>query len=170
MKWLVQRYQPLSTVECPDFRHMINCANPRIQLPSTRLFKERLLTWKLKLERILEEMTKDEVEACTSDSWTSVSNESYTSLTRHFVDRYWELLSLPIDCVKHEGTTTASDIANTIVTMVEAHKINCINITTDCEPSQVAAARDLPFAHSGCIDHRIEIITGIVFEGKGKWF
>jgi hypothetical protein len=105
MKWLVQRYQPISTVECPDFRHMINCANPRIQLPSTRLFKERLLTWKLKLERILEEMTKDEVEACTSDSWTSVSNESYTSLTRHFVDRYWELLSLPIDCVKHVGNS-----------------------------------------------------------------
>lgn len=167
-KWVVRRYQPLSTVEDPDFRHMIRCANPRIKLPDVKAFKDRLETWKLQLEPILEEMTANEVEACTSDSWTSVSNEGYTSLSRHFINKYWELISLPIDCIKHEGTTTASYIADTIVNMTRKHKVNCINLTTDCEPSMVAAARELPFAHAGCIDHRIEIITGILFEGKGK--
>ena len=52
--------------------------------------------------------------------------------------------------------------------MTERHSIKCINITTDCEPSMVAAARELSFPHAGCVDHRIEIITGILFEGKGN--
>ena len=167
-KYVVRKYQPLTTVEDPDFRHMIKCANSRIKLPGVKGLKERLTTEKLKLEPILKEMTANQEEACTTDSWTSVANATYTSLSRHFIDQDWELITLPIDCIKIGGTTTARDIAATITTITERHSIKCINITTDCEPSMVAAARELAFPHAGCVDHRIEIITGILFEGKGN--
>ncbi|CAN0341489.1 unnamed protein product, partial [Phaeothamnion confervicola] len=108
-------------------------------------------------------------ESITVDSWTSPANQTYFSLTRHAISDNWELLSLAADCVKHEGHTRATDLAEHIVNnLVGKYSIDVVSLVSDCEPSMVAAGRAIPFDHNGCLAHRLDLVTGEWFKGPGE--
>ena len=48
------------------------------------------------MKRDLKQLIKDEIEAMaiTTDIWTSLTNESYISVTLHYISNEWELSSV----------------------------------------------------------------------------
>ena len=113
-------------------------------------------------------MAANQEQAITVDGWTSTATETYHSLTRHFINDDMELVCLALDCQLHEGTTTADALAVSLIALTERVGVAPVDCVTDCEPSMVAAGRQLPFPHTGCTAHRLETITGSFFKATGK--
>ncbi|CAM9385032.1 unnamed protein product [Phaeothamnion confervicola] len=167
-RFVVMQYQPLSIVSSPEFKTMVSVLEKRAAMPSSKMLFDYLVRYKLSLHGDIAAMTKGQKEAVTVDGWTSRAGDQYFSLTRHFINEQWELTSLALDCVKHVGSTCASDLVRIVEDLVERANVTAINLTTDCEPSMVAAGRETKFQHSGCLAHRLESVTGIFFDGPGE--
>ena len=167
-QYFVMNYQPLSMVEDQFFRAMLRSFAPKASFPSEVLLYEQLFKQKVALEEEVEQMAVGQQQAITVDGWTSTANETYHSLTRHFIDDAFELVRLSLDCQLHEGTTTADALAESIIALAERVGVEPVDCVTDCEPSMVAAGRQLPFPHTGCTAHRLETITGSFFKAEGK--
>jgi hypothetical protein len=171
-RYIVDDYQPLSTVESPSFKGMVYALSPKAQVPSRKTIYQLLFSIKCELEQHIRTMTAGQAEAITVDGWTSCANVSYHSLTRQFVNEHWELVSLALECVQHDGRTTAVDLANSVKEMLAAcGATDIVGIVTDCEPSMVAAGRLLTadgILHTGCVDHRLEKVTEVFFTAAGK--
>ncbi|CAM9804223.1 unnamed protein product [Phaeothamnion confervicola] len=147
---------------------MVSVLNKRAAMPSSKVLCDYLVRFKLSLHGDIAAMTTGQKEAVTVDGWTSRVGDQYFSLTRHFINEQWELTSLALDCVKHVGSTCASDLVRVVEDLVERANVTAINFTTDCEPSMVVAGRETKFPHSGCLAHRLEIVTGIFFGSPGE--
>jgi len=57
-----------------------------------RMFRDKSLELKVKYNRA-------SAIAITSDFWTSLGNESYCSVTAHWIDSEWLLQSVTLDCI-----------------------------------------------------------------------
>ena len=159
-KMIINNYHPLSYVEDKSFRCFTYALNSKAKMPCEPTLYAELLKRKEEMSVIIDEIVAGSDRAITTDSWTSIANETYTAYTQHFIDDDWVLRSLSLDCVKHTGPTKAADIVAGIEQKCVDLGIEPSAVITDCEPSMIAAGRDLRFQHGGCIDHRLEIITG----------
>ncbi|CAM9298005.1 unnamed protein product [Phaeothamnion confervicola] len=166
-RFVAVQYQPLSIVSPPGFKTMVSVLNKRAAMPISKMLFDYLVRFKLSLHGDIAAMTKDQKEAVTVDGWTSRAGDQYFSLTLHFINEQWELTSLALDCVKHVGSTCASDLVRIVEDLVERAKVTSINRAADCEPSMVAAGRETKFPHSGCLAHCLESVTGIFFDASG---
>lgn len=107
VRWMVQTYQPLSAVEHESFKSMIAFINPKAPVPS----REQVVDWLRETEatarRAVKSMLTGESVALTSDAWTSASQDPYLSMTVHYIDSEWQLVSLPLECAAFGGSHTA---------------------------------------------------------------
>ena len=107
VRWMVQTYQPLSAVEHESFKSMIAFINPKAPVPS----REQVVDWLRETEatarRAVKSMLRGESVALTSDAWTSASQDPYLSMTVHYIDSEWQLVSLPLECAAFGGSHTA---------------------------------------------------------------
>ena len=136
-------------------------------MPCEATLCTELMIRKAEMSLIIEEIVGNSPRALTTDSWTSKRNESFTAFTHHVITPDWDLVSLSLDCIKHIGTSKADDIVECIDHKCQELKIEPSAVITDCEPSMVAADRKLQFPHGDCIDHRLEIVTKLFFDGPG---
>ena len=86
------------------------------------------------------EMLKNVTMALTTNHWTSVSKESYSALTAHFIDENWVLCSTSLGCFGRTGTSKAEDVVKELVAQLEDYGIslaNVIAVVTDTEPTMV---------------------------------
>ena len=144
-----------------DFRNFAQALNPKVNMPCEATLYTELMIRKAEMLLIIEEIVGNNPRALTTDSWTSKRNKSFTAFTQDVITPDWDLVSLSLDCIKHIG------IAVCIDHKCQKLKIEPSAVITDCEPSMVAAGRKLQFPHGGCIDHRLEIVTKLFFDGPG---
>ena len=118
-------------------------------------------------------MLRGQYVSMIMDGWTLRANESYISFTVVYANDDWKMVTLARSCSKKQGPTKGEDLAASIEAMVETHGLtgNVVVGNTDCEPSVVKAGRILTekavSMHIGCICHRIECVTALVFDGPG---
>ncbi|WAQ99568.1 ZBED1-like protein [Mya arenaria] len=92
LKLLVGKVLPLSLVENKHFKTFVDLLDNRYKLPSRRDITRRL---EKKKDEVKDKVRTD-LETCdnvsiTHDSWTSLKNESYETVTAHFIDNSWTL-------------------------------------------------------------------------------
>jgi len=106
---------PLSTVDKPGFRTMVQTFNPRYQLPTRKHFTKVAVPALVSDVKgtIQEKIQSKQVDyfSATTDLWTSAAGHPYMTFTVHFINDNWELKShclqthyLPVD---HTGTNIA---------------------------------------------------------------
>jgi hypothetical protein len=164
---IVGRYEPLSFVEDPDLKAYTAALCPSANIPCKKVVKELLEVRQREYEICIGAVCTGQWEAITSDMFTSCGHHTYYSFTRQHINDNWEMVPLSLECVKHTGHTTGADLAKLISGCIERHGMNVIAAVTDTEPSMVAAGRELSergFAHIGCTNHRLELITGVVYK------
>ena len=79
--WLISDLMPLSTVEKPAFRSMIETLNPRYKAPCKDTFTNKFIpdVYNGVKAKVAEEITNYNSFACTTDGWTSANTESYVT-------------------------------------------------------------------------------------------
>lgn len=81
----------------------------------------------------------------TSDGWSSVAKDSYMSLTAHYIDQEWNLVSRCLKTQYHPESHTAINLANFFQEALKEYGLKTgfvVTITTDSAPNMIAAARD----------------------------
>ncbi|CAN0075754.1 unnamed protein product, partial [Phaeothamnion confervicola] len=167
-RYVVDEYLPIAHVTSDSFKAYVHALNPKVQLPSCHRLYDMLFSHKADLEKDTSELLRGLPESITVDSWTSSANQMYFLLTRHAISDNWELLSLAADCIKHEGHTRATDLAEHFVNnLVGKYSVDVVSTVSDCEPSMLATGLALPFDHNGCLAHRLDLVTQEWFKGPG---
>lgn len=118
LKMIVKDYYPFSIVEDREFVKLLNILNPGYILPSRKtLTKSRL---PVMYNNVYDRVKKDIHEnanfvGITTDSWTSVKNESYTAVTTHFINHDCELKSYLLSCFKYSESHTSENLKNELI-------------------------------------------------------
>ena len=87
---------PLSTVDKPGSQFMVSKLNPRYQIPSRRHFSDYEIPHLYSHVRdnvVLPKLKEATFFSATTDMWTSAANDSYMTITIHFISSDWELNS-----------------------------------------------------------------------------
>ena len=113
---------PLTTVDKPGFRAMLQTFNPRYQLPTHKHFtKVAIPALVNEVKEGIEEKIKTKqlnYFSATTNLWTSAAGDLYMTFTVHFIDDNWDLKSyclqthyLPVD---HTGANIAEALEETL--------------------------------------------------------
>uniref|UniRef100_A0A2S2Q777 Zinc finger BED domain-containing protein 1 n=1 Tax=Sipha flava TaxID=143950 RepID=A0A2S2Q777_9HEMI len=101
----------------------------------------------------------------TTDGWTSRSNESYISLTVHYVTEEWKLRHITLNLEHSKDQNTATNLNNLIVRLIEKWSF-CKDIPmyfiTDNAPNLVAALKKVPdgytWQHLRCVAYSLQLV------------
>lgn len=128
---------PLSDVENPEFKFLIELLNPRYQLPSRKHFSTKLL---LERSTSIQNSLKSKLRAveCLFDYWPLV----FIGITGHFI-LGWCMESIMVSCKRFRGQHCAENIrrqeyeeAVACYNIIIADKITC-NVTNMAKAFQV---------------------------------
>ena len=106
LNFIIKDIRPIAVVEGEGFMEMVKLMEPGYTIPCpkhfVKLLQEKFLVGVTNLKKIL----RDDVEkfAITTDIWTSLTNESYMSLTVHYISKEWEMLSCILETVSFPDT------------------------------------------------------------------
>ena len=157
-----QTLQPLSIMDEPAFRNLLQVAEPKFQLPHRTFITSKVLPEAYSEVRTAVERQLVTAEKCTvtTDLWTSqYQQRSYISLTVHFIDRNFTLQSKCLQTLEVPQDHDAASLKDVISTMLSNWKIKdkvCGGIT-DNGSNIVSAFRLLKIDHFPCIAHTLQL-------------
>ena len=150
------------------FRDYAKCLSAKASLFSRKQIGDELrlefLDCQTKANTMFNHICPSGQASVTVDHWTSISNETYASFTRHVITKDFEIVNMPFTICKISGHTTGPDIATDVALMCAKARVNPTCLVTDCEASMVAASRLMPHAWQGCTNHRLEKVADKIFE------
>ncbi|XP_044151342.1 E3 SUMO-protein ligase ZBED1-like [Bufo gargarizans] len=85
--FIAKDLRPYSVVENSGFRYLLKTIEPRYKIPSRSHFTENVIPalYHETKAKIIASMSQASRVAITCDSWTSVTTESYVTITAHYV-------------------------------------------------------------------------------------
>ena len=103
---IVKDLRPIGFVEGSGFKELMAFCEPGYNMPGRTFFTAKLETMQAKLKESLKAtLASTKFVAITSDIWTSSTNESYISVTVHYIDNSWVLCSRVLAVMPIEGIT-----------------------------------------------------------------
>lgn len=164
MKLFIKDYQPFSMVEDEGFRDLITEILPNYEIPSRRYFSETILDnlYETATNELKEKLVTVKGVCITTDHWTSSANESYMGVTVHYIDQEFNMCSNLLECIRFEGSHTASAIAEELHRIVNNWGlISKVLITLTDNASNVTSAVEkvLLWKHYGCFAHKLNLVV-----------
>ena len=136
------RLLPLSFVEAPEFKDLMQLADPRYTLPSRKHLTNQLIPAKTtEIENKLKKVFQDLKNVCvTVDIWTSKQMRSFLGVTVHFI-KDWVLHSALLACHRFKGRHTSENISQQFEELVSHYNIKdkVSHIVTDNAANMVKA-------------------------------
>ena len=153
--------QPLSVVENEGFRDLVHRLDRRYEIVSRSHLTEVLLPEKYKTEKekLIKELEEVDHVATTTDHWTSRANESYATMTAHYITADWELKS-PVLFTRSEGRRqTAENLAEELTaTFAEFGIQNKVRAcVTDNAPNATKSVTLTDADHHNCFAHTLNL-------------
>ena len=110
---------------------------------------------------LVKELPKTDGFAITADHWTSRANESYQSMTLHYINDKYELKKFSMECWKFKGTKTADNIAKVLDSQVRNvagkrpfHQVTAVSDSAANMTKSITTSRNI--AHGvRCVAHII---------------
>jgi hypothetical protein len=165
---IVRNHLPLSIVESPMFRDYAKCLSAKASLFTRKQIGDELrlefMVCQKQANIMFDHLCPSGQASVTVDHWTSISNETYASFTRHVITQDFEIVNMPFNICKISGHTTGADIAADVALMCAKARVTPTCVVTDCEASMVAASRLMPHPWQGCTNHRLEKVADKIFE------
>ena len=81
----------------------------------------------------------------TSDGWSSISKDSYMSLTAHYIDKDWNLITRCLRTAYHPEAHTAVNLAHFFRESLNQYGLKTgyvVTMTTDRAANMIAATRE----------------------------
>jgi hypothetical protein len=167
-KMIVEDLRPVSIVDGNGFRELMGFCEPGYNLPHRTFFTSQLEQMFVSLKSsVKKQMESAEAVSLTADVWTSSVNESYLSVTAHFIDENWKLQRRVFACMPVDERHTGDNISSWLQQTVQAydlpmHKI--VALLHDNGSDIVAAAKKLENANKPqwasvrCAAHTLQLV------------
>jgi zinc finger BED domain-containing protein 1 (E3 SUMO-protein ligase ZBED1) len=161
IKMIVKEFHPFSIVEDPEFVKFVKLLCPGYSLPTRKTVSNNLLQqlYLSNLEKVKINFKEASAVCLTTDSWTSINNESFTAITAHYLDSKLKLKSILLECLSFHNRHTAENISICLKDCVRnfhlQEKIVCC--ITDNAANEVAAIRLCNWRHLPCFAHSLNL-------------
>ena len=110
----------------------------------------------------------------TTDHWTSSNNETYTTVTAHYIDDRWKLQSAVLDFKVFSGRTTGERVYNDVISVLNKFSTSTsvvldtigITDTTGNMGKMGMFCRENGRRHAYCTDHNFNRNAQLAFDRK----
>lgn len=163
VKMIVKEYHPFSVVENVEFRNLIKMLCPTYVIPSRKTISQSLMPqmFEMTVERVKDTLKNVEAVCLTTDGWTSKTNQSFISVTAHFIDPKNETLisSVLLGCIDFDEKHTSDNLARFLRNLVEEWNLSnkLTAIITDNAANIKAAIRKCNWRWLSCFAHSINL-------------
>ncbi|XP_050546155.1 zinc finger BED domain-containing protein 6-like [Daktulosphaira vitifoliae] len=163
VKMIVKEYHPFSIVEDVEFQKLIKMLCPSYIIPSRKTVTQSLMPqlFEVTVESVKDTLKNVAAVCLTTDGWTSRNNQSFISITAHFIDPQDETLisSVLLGCndfdEKHTGDNLAFFLSNIINEWNLSNKLTVV--ITDNAANIKAAIRKCNWRWLPCFAHSINL-------------
>ena len=115
--WAIEEAVPFHMFSRPTFRNLFKSLNKRsgeiVNIDDRGIREMAMKMGKYAEEATLEEIKNREV-SWTTDHWTGPNDESYSTVTAHYINKNWVLQSAILDFKVFSGSTTGENIYHDI--------------------------------------------------------
>ncbi|KAL5233952.1 hypothetical protein ACI65C_001362 [Semiaphis heraclei] len=112
-KMIAINQMPPSFCSSSGFKQFMSIVEPNYIICKEGAIKQRLKGFKSSVEVLIKKELKDARSvSCTSDCWSSIAQESYITVTAHFIDDQWCPKSYTLTTHKLDDRHTASNLSN----------------------------------------------------------
>jgi hypothetical protein len=123
--WVIDQAIPFEMITMPSFRNMFNPLN-RNAAAIVNIGRRGIREHAMTLGRFAERATELEVNgreiSWTTDHWTGPNDETYSTVTAHYVGNDWKLQSVILDFKVFHGSTSGDYIYNDIEAVLKKFK------------------------------------------------
>nr|CAI5837647.1 unnamed protein product [Callosobruchus analis] len=135
---------------------------PSYKMPCRKTVSASLLdqTYSLLREKISEKLSRTDFVCVTTDSWTSINNDSFIAITVHYLaeaGQELKLCSYLLDCFDYEERHTAQNLASILQEKFVEWKIEnkIVCVVSDNASNILSAVRIGGWRSHGCFAHTI---------------
>jgi len=163
LKMIVIDFQPFSIVNDAGFREFVIALDPSYRIPSRTMITTELLpaAYNNAVDRIKAVLADAAAVTLTTDSWTSLTTESYVAVTCHFITSDFRLDSCLLQCNKFTERHTAENLSRDLLAVVQewgvANKVQAV--VTDSAANISAAVKLTGFTHLYCFAHVLNLVV-----------
>lgn len=163
-KMIIMDLQPVSMVESAYFVNLMKLAEPGYVLPTRQAFSSDLLpsVYKTAVDQIFKILENIKYVALTTELWSSRVQESYLSVTVHFISpTSWTLQSLLLSTTAFYGTPTGEYITAELErTVSEWNLLEKVHVmVADNDTNRLLSNTQLPWAYIPCLAHLIHVVV-----------
>lgn len=175
-RMMILDFQPFSLVEDAGFKRLMRVVEPRYQLPSRKYFSTTVLP-KLYQDTIDQIQFKIKTQgsyfSCTTDLWESLADESYISLTLHYINDHYKRISIVLGAFEFPLEHTAKNISEIINGSLnkwnlDSKQIRCF--VHDNARNMIASMRESNFESILCVNHTIQLAIKDASRRKSRRF
>ena len=160
-KFIAVDLRPYSVVENMGFREMVKTLEPRYKIPSLRFFTDTAVPtlYSETKSRVLGTLAEAGRVALTCDAWTSIATVSYVTITAHFVDKDWQLVSLVLQTRAMHESHSGANVAELLKRVADEWHLNDkdLVLVTDNAANMVVAAQLGGLLHVRCYAHTLNL-------------
>ena len=159
LNMVVKDMQPLSIVEDVGFRQLMNRIDPKYPIIArsslTQLLPQR---YQVEKERLKVRMAQVSSVSVTTDHWTSIATDAYTTLTAHFIDDDW-ILHSPVlltrsSDMRHTSENLHQELQEAFIEFGIERTVACI--VTD-NARNITNAAKMSHNHHPCFAHTLNL-------------
>ncbi|XP_052399237.1 E3 SUMO-protein ligase ZBED1-like [Carassius gibelio] len=160
--FICQDLRPYSVVENPGFRRMVNAMEPRYPIPTREHLTKVCIPGLYSQTRahVKASLASAERVALTCDGWTSRTTEAYVTITAHFINEEWELVTYVLQTRDMPESHTGHNLAEHLTKAVAEWGIKEKDpvIVTDNASNMTIAAEEAAFTlHVKCYAHTLNL-------------
>ena len=153
---------PISIVEKPGFKQMLESFDPRYQLPSRKHFSKTAVPALFNSTQSALALTLQEVKhfSSTTDLWSSVCMQPYLSYTVHYITKDWKLQSKCLQTLFMPEDHNGENLAESLKSVLESwglQESKQVCLTTDNGSNLVRASHLLNWLHIPCFGHNLHL-------------
>lgn len=153
--------RPYCVVENDGFRNLIKTLEPRYVVPTRKHLSEVTVPnmYANVKESIAASLQAAERVALTCDCWTSRATDSYMTITAHFIDGDWNLMSNVLQTRAVETSHTANNLRDILTEAITEWELANKDpaIVTDNAANIVLAVEKMGRFHVGCFAHILNL-------------
>ena len=155
----VKDLRPIAMVNGSGFKDFCKEMEPGYVVPShTTIHNYIMYLYKENKDSIMSYLKDAEAVSFTTDMWTSCQTYSYMTVTAHYLDSSWKLVSCILATRKVADRHTGENLANHLTAIQEEFGISEIGaMTTDNASNNAVAARATGYDHVRCFAHTLQL-------------
>ena len=158
--FIAKDLRPIAIVDGPGFKNLVHFLEPGYKVPSRTHVMSTLRKKYDALKKELVVHISSHYLAITTDIWTSRATEAYITITAHYIDDDWKLISNVLTTEAMPERHTGVNIAERIREAMNKWQVQdeiVSGIVHDNAANMLTAVDDLGWNHMSCFAHTLQL-------------